>query len=277
MSIRNRLTYAFAALMALMLVQLAVTFYYNYRAENESTARIAASLQANTLLGTLQIQGQQLRRYEKEYFIYVGDAAGRAKYAKEWSDTFAKLQAELGSAEKNAERVFAPMEIAEVRSWRLHAGFYGDAMKDIFRKVEEGTAGPSGKPTPVEVNVLIRDGKDRFGVALTGIAAMAAAKTAQASAAALAIRQGFTVTYVALIVTAVLGGLLALRLVRTIPQSIIQPIDELTHATDRMTKGELNSKVSTQGVREFAGLVDAIERMRVAQQMMLQRLQQRRS
>lgn len=276
MSIRTRLMYAFAAMMVLMLIQLAVTFWFNYRAETESAQRIAASLRANTLLGTVQLYGQQLRRYEKEYFIYVGDAAGRGKYAKEWNDTFAKLQAELGNAEKNAEKVFVPLEIAEVRSWRLHATFYGDAMKDIFRKVEEGTAMPGGKPTPAEVNALIRDGKDRFGVALTGMAGMSAAKTAQATEAALSIRTGFTVTYVALLVTAVIGGLLAVRLVRTLPRTIIGPIDELTRATDRMTKGDLQHQVRTQGVLEFAGLVDAIERMRVAQQMMLQRLQQRR-
>ena len=113
MFIRSRLVIAFGTMLALLVVQLCVVLHFNQRAAYETDVHMTNAMNATQFLSELQVHGQLLRRYEKEYFVYVNDPAGRAKYEKEWTTVYAKMLADL----KDAEEI-VPLTVEGLSRWR---------------------------------------------------------------------------------------------------------------------------------------------------------------
>jgi methyl-accepting chemotaxis protein len=72
--------------------------------------------------------------------------------------------------------------------------------------------------------------------------------------------------------TVVVGIVIALILMLTLPRTVTIPLKNLTVVVDDLSRGKLDTKIETGSVAEFAGLASALERMRVGQQAMLARL-----
>jgi methyl-accepting chemotaxis protein len=73
-------------------------------------------------------------------------------------------------------------------------------------------------------------------------------------------------------VTVGLGLLLAAFLAWRLPRAVTQPVAALTEAVEKMSKGDLEQSIGVTQIKEFAGLSTALERMRVAQRTLVQRM-----
>ncbi len=142
-------------------------------------------------------------------------------------------------------------------------------------------AAPAAEPAPAmfagtEVNAMITAGKDRLGADLIkGVTDMSKAKTeASLGLASVADNQFNNVLY-AVLATVALGILMALLLLWQLPKAVTAPLATLSQSVDEMSKGNLEQKISSGGVAEFEGLAKALERLRLGQQALVQRMRNR--
>lgn len=286
--------------------------------QNTVKETVVEAVRKNTLgaseLNELAVLAQQIRRYEKEYFVYVGNVERRANYEKEWTDTSAKITKLLGKLRANEGGILENSEVAQVGVWWGAADFYASEMRKIFGMVNERTervtlaeraeaaaapvapekskgaaaalvavanvtSEPAGKLafyTPGQTNELIKEGKDRFSSELVkGVAKLQAEKTAATLALAEASREGFQTLILGVTATALIGIVIALLLVYFIPRSVLQPVTELTATVDAISLGDTTGAGKSTGVKEFEGLEKAVDRMRQAQQALVSRLRAR--
>jgi methyl-accepting chemotaxis protein len=182
-----------------------------------------------------------------------------------------------------------------VTNWQGAADFYGSEMKKIFGAVNDQAAkvaqaaqvvaapaaaaapaakGAVAKPAEAapaapaiamfaatEVNTMITAGKDRLsGVLIKGTSEMSAEKTKQTLSLSEVAAGGFNQVFAGVMLTVVVGIIIALILMVTLPKAVTTPLENLTAAVDDLSKGKLDAKIGAGNVAEFAGLATALER-----------------
>jgi HAMP domain-containing protein len=306
-SIRSRLVFGLALIIIFFLAQAALVWYSQATAKSSVVDTARKNTIASSQLTDLAVLAQQIRRYEKEYFVYVGNEERRNNYIKEWTGTSDKITKLLGTMRTNADGAFTADDTAKVANWQSAADFYSSEMKKIFGAVNDqatkvaqaaqvvaapvAAAAPAGKTAaakpaeaapaapavvmfaPPEVNTMITAGKDRLsGVLIKGTAEMSAEKTKQTLSLSEVAAGGFNQVFAGVMLTVVVGIIIALVLMVTLPKAVTTPLETLTAAVDDLSKGKLDTKVEAGNVAEFAGLATALERMRVGQQALVARM-----
>ncbi len=311
-SINTRLLLGLAAIVVFLVAQAILVFTIGRGIERDVVDAARKNTLASAQLGELAVLAQQIRRYEKEYFVYVGDADKRAGYEKEWTTTAAKMTKGLETMRANENGAFTNSDLTQVSTWWGAADFYSSEMNKLFAAVKsraaivaaptDGAAAPlvavvspsapakgakASEPAApaepaatmyksTEVNDMIKTGKDRLSADLIkGVAAMSAEKSKATLALSGVAGQGFDKLIYGVLATVLVGIAIAALLIVVLPRGVSQPIQALTETVDALSKGNTEVAVSHGGVKEFEGLASAMERMRVAQQVMLQRLRSR--
>jgi methyl-accepting chemotaxis protein len=289
-SIRARLVLGLGLIIVFFVVQAA----WVWQSQSTAKSSVVETTRKNTLasaqLTEVAVLAQQVRRYEKEYFVYVGNEERRNSYIKEWTGTFDKINQSLAAMRSNVDKAFDADDVTKITDWQRALDFYGAEMQRIFSTVDAQAARISqnaGAPTPavaaaasapamlspIEVNTMIGPGKDRLsGVLIKGVSAMANEKTQQTLALSGVAAGGFNRVFAGVMLTVVIGIVIALILMLTLPRTVTIPLKNLTVVVDDLSRGKLDTKIETGSVAEFAGLASALERMRVGQQAMLARL-----
>jgi len=130
--------------------------------------------------------------------------------------------------------------------------------------------------TPTQANDMIKAGKDRFSSELIkGVGTMSAEKNKATLSIASEASEGFQKLIFGVLGTVVVGFLITMFLLYKLPRAVKQPIEALTQSVEAMSKGGAAMPVQAMGVTEFEGLGRALERMRLSQETMLQRLRSR--
>jgi methyl-accepting chemotaxis protein len=303
-SIRSRLVFGLGLIIIFFLAQAALVWYSQSTAKSTVVDTTRKNTIASSQLTDLAVLAQQVRRYEKEYFVYVGNEERRNNYIKEWTGTSDKITKLLAAMRTNADGAFNADDTAKVTNWQSAADFYSAEMKKIFGAVTDqatkvaqvvaapaAAAAPAGKaaatkPTeaapaapvlamfaPTEVNTMITAGKDRLsGVLIKGVSEMSAEKTKQTLSLSEVAAGGFNQVFIGVMLTVAVGIIIALILMVTLPKAVTTPLETLTAAVDDLSKGKLDAKIDAGNVAEFAGLATALERMRVGQQAMVARM-----
>lgn len=294
-SIRRRLIFSMALLIAFFLIQaVTVTGFVNVQSRDT-----ADEIRRNTLtsaqlteLGTL---AQQIRRYEKEYFVYVRNEEKRNGYIKEFEGTSLRISKLLDSLLANADKAYSNAELAEITRWRAAHMFYTSEMQRIFGEVKRvqvdiaafsAIAAPArpGTPTvpqaeaptlpsPDQVNDMIKAGKDRFGAELiSGVARLGKLKTE----ATLNLAQNTTASYkrlLGVIMATVLAGVaIAIYLAVVLPRAVARPIVALAKVAELVARGDMDKPFSAEGTAEFEPLARSLEKMRAALSVMTRKL-----
>ena len=298
-SIRSRLVFGLGLIIVFFLLQALLVWYSQATARSQVVDTARKNTMASSQLTDLAVLAQQIRRYEKEYFVYVGNEERRNNYIKEWTGTSDKITKLLGTMRANADGAFSADDVAKMGNWVSSAEFYGAEMKKIFgavtdqaAKVAQSAATPEPAPAakgaapaaapaapavvmfaPPEVNTMITAGKDRFsGVLIKGVSEMSAEKTKQTLALSEVAAGGFNQVFAGVMFTVAIGVVIALILMVTLPKAVTEPLAQLTASVDDLSKGQLDKKVEAGQVAEFAGLATALERMRVGQQALVARM-----
>lgn len=137
------------------------------------------------LLSNLQLQGEKMRRYEKEMFIYVAVADKRAGYVKEFDEAYTKLLTQSDRMLAPSSKAFSDEERKQIAAWKNAAIFYTGEFTRLARQADGAQAQLSSLSPEqrgaltVEYNNAIKEGKDRFRELLSGAEKMRVAKEAQ--------------------------------------------------------------------------------------------------
>jgi HAMP domain-containing protein len=304
-SIRSRLILGLSLIIVFFLAQAALVWWSQSTAKSDVVDTARKNTLASSQLTDLAVLAQQVRRYEKEYFVYVSNEERRNNYTKEWTGTSDKITKLLATMRSNADGAFSADDVAKIGNWQGAADFYSAEMKKIFgavndqaAKVAQAAATPAPAPAatpvkaaagapataatapapvvmfaPTEVNSMITAGKDRLsGVLIKGVSDMSAEKTKQTLALSEVAAGGFNQVFAGVMLTVFVGIVIALLLMLNLPKAVTTPLADLTAAVDDMSKGNLDKKIDAGNVAEFTGLATALERMRVGQQALVARM-----
>ena len=292
-SIRSRLVAGLTLIILFFLAQAALIWWAENTAKNEVVDATRKNTVASSELSQLAVLAQQVRRYEKEYFVYVGNEEKRNGYVKEWTDTSEKITNLLSTMSANKGAAFAKSDLTAIANWTSASEFYKSEMLKIFATVRTAAAAiPAAGPaatatkavttaapaatsmlTSVQVNDMIKDGKNRFSdVLIKGVSAMSAEKTKATLALSDAANSSFDKLLLGVLSTVGVGVLLSIFLMITLPKAVTNPLATLTQSVDNISKGNLDAKVDAGGIKEFEGLAKALERMRLGQQALVSRM-----
>jgi methyl-accepting chemotaxis protein len=298
-SLRTTLLLGLSAIALLFIVQAIVLAWGQKSIQADVVDVARRNTIASSSLSELAILAQQVRRYEKEYFVYVGNIERREGYIKEWTGTSNKIATLLATMRKNADQAFSAEDLGKISNWTSAAEFYDAEMKKIFSAVNDRQAlikpvvAPAttavGKAaaevaapvvamlSPVEANGMITAGKDRLSsVLIKGVSDMYSIKTKATLGLDESASASFNRLWTAVGITVALGLLLAALLAWRLPRAVTEPVAALSAAVDKMSKGELDQSIGATTIKEFEGLSTALERMRVAQRTLVQRMRQAR-
>jgi|GEM_PF-5673555 len=303
-SIRAQLIGGLSLIILFFIAQAAFVWW-----DQESTRKdVVDATRKNTIassqLGELAVLAQQVRRYEKEYFVYVSNEEKRNGYIKEWAAASDKLSQILGAMRGNQAAAFTSADQALIEQWMQAASFYGTQMRLIFdavnvrkekmdlqaselaainaaaaSKVKVATpAAPAVEVitmlTPIQANDMIQLGKTRFSdVLIKGVAEMTKAKTKATLSLSEVAGTGFDKLLYVVLATVVAGILIALGLMFKLPRTVSQPLAKLTTSVDNISRGNLEGEVKSGGIQEFEGLATALERLRLSQKSLVALMQ----
>lgn len=300
-SIRAQLIGGLSLIILFFIAQAAFVWW-----DQESTRKdVVDATRKNTIassqLGELAVLAQQVRRYEKEYFVYVSNEEKRNGYIKEWTGASDKLTQILGTMRSNQAGAFTSADQAQIEQWMQASSYYAAQMRLIFEAVsvrkekidlqasesaaknavasaaaaKTKTAAPAAPIaavelismlTPIQANDMIQLGKTRFSdVLIKGVAEMTKTKTKATLSLSEVAGTGFDKLLYVVLATVFAGILIALGLMLKLPKTVSQPLAKLTASVDNIGRGDLDAEIKSGGIREFEGLVKALERLRLSQ------------
>ena len=241
LSIRMKLTLAFSLLSLLIMMQLGLFYYFGKR-EFQLIEGLVEEHQISRTLAELAISGQKIRRYEKEYFIYVDNEEKRAKYWGEWNDA----QASLTETIKELKHLFSKPETANERQavvdWERALGAYTLGFNNVNDAVKNQKISDT-----VSANLAIQAAKNRFKVLLSGTAKEVNNRFSMAKERADELRSNMDTVqtiFVGFSITSVIIAILNLAL---IPGAITKPIVKLTQIADQMSNGDIKNPSCSRG------------------------------
>jgi methyl-accepting chemotaxis protein len=271
-SIRSKIFWGVGAVVLFVLLQSAAMWWYGSRVGDQVKTAINQNFAAASLLSDVIIEAQKLRRYEKEMFIYAAVKDKREGYVKEWDGAYrGMVETLINSAADARKGLFSEAETQEMKSWLDAAQFY----EREFRKTADFARGQEAAPPAsltIDLNTAIGPGKDRFRTLLSGAQKMREAKEKSSKEIASQIESGFRTQSIVALVLTLLGFAVGALMIRTVMKSVTSPLTALTAATEKISKGLAEQSIASSGIEEYSPLEAALERLRVAQKAMVERM-----
>ncbi len=267
MSIKRLLSISISFLVVLM-GALGLLTWWGMQATLTGLSELSGkSMVAANELQNLSLDYQQMRRYEKEYFIFLGDLERRTKYGKDWQDANARIVKRSQELIKNSENRFSAQELVQISSWQQGVDNYAKGFQSLQARIETGsiTDGVTANNENIKnvdfVRPLNREAPELANNRVSSAQAAVNELTAQTT------RLFWILAAMVVVIIAVLFYLL-IRL----PRSISGPIQVFAQTAERLTKGEYNVGIQKTDIVEFKPLAESLERLANAMRYMMERI-----
>ncbi|WP_457674998.1 HAMP domain-containing protein [Thiolapillus sp.] len=268
MTLRNKLAFSFLAIGILFAVQVFITIQSNNHLAELVEEAVDKNQMAIADLNNLNTELQKLRRYEKEYFIYIGDAIKKRHYEYEWKTSFQAVNDMLERMLENRSELFSEADRKMFQQWQKAVDFYGaefariiDHYKDMRlfgEKAEQARAMHS-----VDANSMIADGKNRLSEVIKGISAMSAQRTEYSHHIIEEMEETFNIVKWVSVASSVLTVIIAIFLVIRVPGALISAIHQMTGHAERLAAGDYSQAINKVGISELDDLAGSLEKIRL--------------
>jgi methyl-accepting chemotaxis protein len=194
-----------------------------------------------------------MRRFEKDYELNIGDKKAQEGYATKWSDSLDDVQARLDELDKYAT---SAQDKAIIQQMRTDLATYITGYHEMKSKIDSGAL-----RTPQAANQLITKYKSEIHSMEDTSQAFALENIEHMDS------QDAVISAVGWKTIALLGGFLAaaiaLSIVITIllRRSIVQPLEEAMQVADRVAAGDLNHEVIVTRTDEIGKLLSSNKEM----------------
>lgn len=267
-SITRTLRLGFALLLFSIVGQSAVGLLTATSNNELVTDAINEDFNRSLLISQIAIEGNKLRRYEKEYFIYVGDAKKMRKYEGEWSASYHKLKNMIAGAMNDSSGAWSSSQKNVLKAWAASLEAYAIGFNEVVQRVHAGSITDT-----IAANKAVQPAKNKFRVLLNGAEASGADLLARAEFSALAIKRNNAMTIGIFVFSSVIGIALAIWMLISTPRAINRPVAMLAASAQEMSTGNISLAVPVEKTpQEFRTLAETIERMRVSQKVLIHRL-----
>lgn len=266
MAIRTKLLLSFLLLTILLVMQFFVSHHFSVK-EDQLVRQIIEEHNISHQLSGLVQAAQKIRRYEKEYFIYVQNPQKRDEYYRDFQITRQEIDATLVGLKIAHARSKHAGQQGRVAEWAAATEYYAEGFEQVHQKVLNGDI-----VNTFQANAAIKDAKNRFRVVLSGSHEAINEQLARARAEAEQIfdygEQSSLIFTIVTDVSILIGLFISFR----VPKTITRPMTELATIAEGISRGRINKPVKMSGSREIVELAESIERLRVAAQGLLTRL-----
>lgn len=266
-SIRKRLMRGYALLTGFIIIQAGITFHYLGQSEVLVNRAVQQDFNNSIVLAHIANDGEKLRRFEKEVFLHISDRDKRQGYRDQWLETYRSLRQQVGAIIQDKTQRWSAADLAEVKHWESALDEYELGFNLVMDQIETRQL----KDT-ISANLAIRASNDKFDPLLRGATVRMRASHQRAQQSAAEIGSNFEVVYTVLATILAAGVALALALTVLVPRSIARPLQGLTEAAEAMSTGKLDTSVPRSNGVELAALADVLERMRISQKTLMDRL-----
>ncbi|MBT3205330.1 MAG: HAMP domain-containing protein [Gammaproteobacteria bacterium] len=267
MSIRSKLLISFLFLTLLLLTHFIIGYYFTQR-EHDLVKEMANEHNISHQLSQLAISAQKIRRYEKEYFIYLQNTPKRRKYFKDFSDARNEINNILSSLKNTYSKLGKKLDLNRLAAWKISTLSYTAGFEKINEEVMNGII-----TDVAEANGAIKESKNKFRSVLSGsMDAIDESFRSSKNKAKLIQDFGATSSLISSSI-ALISVFIGLVMAFQVPASIIRPLKELSEVANSISKGNLNEKVDIVGSPEIVDLSKSIERLQTATLGLLKRVQ----
>ncbi len=250
MSLGKRMGLAFAALIALVVITAGVGYWGMQSIARTADRVLAVDVVAADLSAGIEAQTLNLRRFEKDFFLNMGDAAKQGDYLSKWRTAHDAVEADLAQLERLPLGGDASAKIALLRKGM--AG-YDVGFDRVREQLRAGTL-----TTPADANHAITPYKDDIrGLEENARVFRADHLDGTRERIAAQANQSTTVMAVLCLVMAFLAILLSV----VISRSVTGPVAQVVSAADTIARGDLSAAVTVDRKDELGKLQASMAQM----------------
>lgn len=267
-TIRAKLVFSFFFFLVFIVMVGLVGIAYFFIQENNRLVgqAIDKDFSGSIQISELAILAQEIRRYEKEYFMYISNNAQKEKYEREWIETFTKIKIKLDALKSDRSEFWTARDQSEFAKWFESLQIYGKGFQKLVGDINSGALTDT-----LSANNAIQDAKNAFRDLVNGTIGLANQKYQDASEARKQIKTKSDQMNLILAGALIITSMFCLMLILIVPHSIIKPINLLTSSASTMSQGALETPVPASSIRDFDELAATLERMRISLKVLLKR------
>lgn len=271
MSIRSKLLFSFLFMTLLIVILFATRHFFSIK-EDSLIREIVLEHEISTHLSGLSTAAQKIRRYEKEYFIYVQNPEKRNKYASEFSEALEEINNHITELKTVYTRSNKNTALTILSEWKNATDYYANGFDTLNKQVQNNEI-----KGVLEANNAIQNYKNRFRVVLSGTTESIQNQYELATFKAERIKRYQDTSSLIFAVIAAISVLVALVMSFLVPAGIVKPLKQLTDIANGISKGKVNDSVEVKGSIEIEDLAKSIRRLQSATLGLLKRLQTAKS
>jgi HAMP domain-containing protein len=256
-SIKTKL-YRGVLFVAILLLTLSVGALWMAREfSNDALLLINRAVNAGTELSSLAVDAQKIRRFEKEYFIYVQDAKLRTKYLEEFDATAHRISETLTRMIINRGGNYSNLELERFRQWQQAADFYFAEFRAIASAASRGQIADS-----LAANSAIKTGKDRFAVVLDQVNKEVEQRKTQVAEGRSQIMGDVQKAAFGMFFMVLLGIFFCIWQFQQLYGVITAPLERIVDAAEELAAGRVPGRLEKETASEFSRIVVALETVR---------------
>ena len=256
-SIKTKL-YRGVLLIAILLLTLSIgTLWLARSFSDDALDLINRAVNTGTELSALAVDAQKIRRYEKEYFIYVQDIKSRTKYLEEFDTAAHRITETITRMINNRAGNYSTSEVERFRQWQQAADFYFAEFRNINLAVSRGQLADS-----VLANAAIKAGKDRFAVVLEQVSKEVERRKTQVAEGRSQILRDSQLAAFSMIFIAFIGIAVCIWHFQQVYGVITAPLERIVDAAEELAAGRVPGRLERESATEFSRIVVALEAVR---------------
>ncbi|MBB6186401.1 methyl-accepting chemotaxis protein [Rhodanobacter sp. MP7CTX1] len=249
-SVRLRLQLAFGVLTLLSMATAAVGAWGIVGLQSTTLETLHGDVRFAADVRQLQAGLLELRRFEKDTFINIGDAAQVASYHSKWGGAHAKALHELDALE-----VF-PTASGEVSTFRHNLALYADGYETTFQLITANTFKDAH-----EANLHFVQYKEPIRALDDLTLAMAAESDKRAAGVEPRLDARAKATLVVTAMAAMSALLIAMALAWSTTRRIMRPLTSAQQLAQAISGGRLSNALVVDGNDEFSDTLHALQSM----------------
>jgi len=252
-SISKRLFASFGLVLAFVLVVAAAGQWALTTSSDTAVHVLTVDFAINSAANDAHIAALDLRRFEKDYFINIGDKDKEAEYLAKWSDARQKIEQHLQKIDKLGSDDRSHDTIQQVRA---DLAEYTTAFQGIARRIGTGEL-----KTAAEANKELTPFKDhvrRIETSVETIDDDSTKRMEEKKALITSVEQSARNTTM-LIATLALVVVFVLSVALT--RSITRPIAACVDVAEKLAEGDTDQRVEVRGKDETSQLLASMKKM----------------
>jgi methyl-accepting chemotaxis protein len=253
MSIGKRLFAAFTLVLLFLLVVAAVGQWGLSKSASTAAHVLEVEFPINSAANDAHIAVLDLRRFEKDYFINLGDSVKEAEYMGKWSDSRKTFDEQITAIERLP---ISPEIRAEVRDMRAGVAEYATGFESIARRAAAGEV-----KTAAEANAALAPVKDRIRGVETDAQTLDDDTSETMKEQKKVIASAEQSARSAMVVVAIAALAIVFLLALTITRSIVRPLNVAVAVAEKLALGDAEQRIEVRGNDEAAQLLGAMQKM----------------